>query len=281
MGRLIAFLRRRPVLTGLGALVIVAAVAGGLAAGLGLAATGRAAAGSPGPSGSSGSPGSAGGGAGRSPFRLSRPVPDMPLEDAQGHPFSMKSFRGQLVLLVPQMTLCQETCPITTGTLLEVNRDLAAAGLTGRVRIVSVTDDPWRDDPARLRAYHAMIGRQLGEDWTWLTGSVAQIRRFWSFFGVGFGRQPEGKPPGTDWMTGRPLTFDVWHTDAIFFIDSSGVERSLLLGMGVPGHPIPARLVSLLDSQGQAELTNAAHSGGWTAGQVMATVRALAARGPG
>jgi protein SCO1 len=268
----IAFLRRRWLLAGLAVLVVALAVAAGLAGAQALARNGHPAA----PSAQTGPAGT-----GRSAFTLNRRVPDLPLEDAQGRPVSLAAFRGHVVMLVPEMTLCQETCPITTGTLLEVKRDLAAGGLTGKVQIITVTDDPWRDTPARLRAYHTMIGQNLGEGWPWLTGTVAQVSRFWSFFGVGFGRQPEGKPPGTDWMTGRPLTFDVWHTDAVFFIDKSGAERSLLLGMGVPGHPIPARLTALLNSQGQAELKAAAASGGWTAGQVMATVRDMLARGPG
>ncbi len=36
---------------------------------------------------------------------------------------------------------------------------------------------------------------------------------------------PEDKPASIDWLTGRPLRYDVDHSDNYFVIDPSGVER--------------------------------------------------------
>ena len=44
-------------------------------------------------------------------------------------------------------------------------------------------------------------------------------------------RVPQGKPPDVDWLTHKPETFDVQHTDALFFIDPAGQERIVDEGM--------------------------------------------------
>ncbi len=65
---------------------------------------------------------------------------------------------------------------------------------------------------------------------------------------------PQGKPPDTDWLTHKPETFDVQHTDAIFFIDPAGQERIVDEGMAdVDGQLEPA-LKKLLSDQGVQNL---------------------------
>jgi hypothetical protein len=39
------------------------------------------------------------------------------------------------------------------------------------------------------------------------------------------------KAPDVDWLTHKPETFDVDHTDAVFFIDPAGQERITNEGM--------------------------------------------------
>jgi hypothetical protein len=38
------------------------------------------------------------------------------------------------------------------------------------------------------------------------------------------------RPPGTDWLTGRPLSYDVAHQDALVYLDARGRERFLVVG---------------------------------------------------
>ena len=71
---------------------------------------------------------------------------------------SLAAMRGQVVVLAGFLTLCQETCPLTTGNLLVMGRAVTAAGLGRRVRFAELTVDPGRDTPARLRAYRALVG---------------------------------------------------------------------------------------------------------------------------
>ena len=175
-----------------------------------------------------------------------RPVPSVPLIDEQGKPFSFSQWRGKWVILAPSMTLCHEVCPLTTGALMELVNDVRLAGLSKRVVIAEATVDPWRDIPYRLRAYKKLTGA----DFAMLTGTQSEIKQLWKFFGVYYLRVPQGKPPDVDWLTHKPETFDVQHTDAIFFIDPSGQERIVDEGMAsVDGQLSPA-LKNLLSEQG-------------------------------
>lgn len=192
---------------------------------------------------------------------LSRPrqVPAMTLLTSSGKPFSTSSWRGKWVILAPSMTLCHEVCPMTTGVLMEVAQRLRAAGLANQTVVATATVDPWRDSPARLRAYRKLTG----VDFTQLTGSKAQIRRLWKFFGVAYYRVPQGHPPDVDWLTHKPETFDVQHTDALFLIDPQMQERIADDGMPQVTGRLPTALASLLNDQGRHNLAHPEFA--WTA----------------
>lgn len=204
-----------------------------------------------------------------------RRVPQTTLKAAGGEPFRLRSLRGRVVVLAPSLTLCHEVCPMTTQALMLMHRSFAARGLSRRVAFVEATVDPWRDSPARLRAYDRLTGARLIQ----LTGSVAQMRRFWDFFGIGFRRVPQGRPPDTDWWTGRPETFDVEHVDGLFLIDAQGYERKFFAGVAsLTGGRIDPALRRLLSADG---LHNLAHPReGWTVGQVTQAVEKLLGEQP-
>jgi cytochrome c biogenesis protein CcmG, thiol:disulfide interchange protein DsbE len=191
-----------------------------------------------------------------------RKVPPMQLVSETGKPFSLSSWRGKWVILAPSMTLCHEVCPMTTGVLEQVQQRLRQVGLQNRVVVATATVDPWRDSPARLRAYR----RLAGVDFAQLTGSKAQIRRLWKFFGVEYNRVAQGNPPDVDWLTHKPETFDVQHTDALFFLDPSGQERIADNGMPqITGRLAPA-LARLLNDQGRHNLEHPQFA--WTSADV-------------
>ncbi len=205
-------------------------------------------------------------------LRRPRPVPTLRLVNERGQPFAVNAWRGRWVVLASAMTLCHEVCPLTTGALIGLESDLRRVSLARRVVVAEVTVDPWRDIPSRLRAYR----RLTGADFELLTGSPAQIRRFWNFFGVYYRQLAPGQPPALDWLTHRPEAFDVQHTDGLFFIDPSGRERIIDAGMpDVAGHFSPA-LRSLLSAQGRTDLAHPQLP--WSAGQVLDDLRGLMGR---
>jgi protein SCO1/2 len=193
----------------------------------------------------------------------SKPLPAIPLIDEHGHRTSLAAYRGKFVVIAPAMTLCKEVCPMTTGSLMALVSKLRREGLASKVVVAEVTVDPWRDSPARLRAYMRMTGASF----TMLTGSVRSITRLWKRLGVYFQRVPQGRPPAIDWWTQKPEKFDVQHTDGLFVLDPAGDERIVVGGMPqVEGGLSPA-LRKLLDAEGRHNLTHPETP--WTASQVM------------
>jgi protein SCO1/2 len=192
-----------------------------------------------------------------------RALPSVSLIDDHGKPTSLSQWRGKWVVLAPSMTLCHEVCPMTTATLNQLAAQLRRAGLSKQVAVVEATVDPWRDTPARLRAYR----RLSHADFALLTGSQASIARLWKFFGVYYHRVPQGKPPDTDWLTGKPETFDVQHTDAVFLIDPAGQERILDEGMPQVTGQLPQPLRRILNDVGRHNLTHPQFA--WTAAEIV------------
>jgi protein SCO1/2 len=154
-------------------------------------------------------------------------VADLPLTTDAGQATSLAAWHGQVVVLTDFLTLCQETCPLTTGNLLMMDSAVTAAGLGRRVHFVELTVDPGRDTPSRLRAYRKLIGAPA--NWSLLTGSPAVIGQIWRYFRVWYQRVAEGNPPGTDWLTGKALTYDVDHEDTLVYLDA---ERTGALRRG-------------------------------------------------
>lgn len=196
--------------------------------------------------------------------RVSLPVPSLPLINDRGRPTSLADFRGKIVVLAPFLTLCAEQCPITTGAFIDLHRDVLASGLGNEVAFVETTVDANRDTPARLRAYSGMAG--LSWDHL-LTGTPSEIVNFWRFFHIFYRRVSEPHPATIDWWTHQPETYDVQHEDGLFFLDSSGVERLVVVGPSAIDGDLPLALKRLLDHAG---LENLSHpQGAWTISQAL------------
>lgn len=206
------------------------------------------------------------------------PVPasvlDASLVDQLGRPTTLRGFRGHILVLVPFLTSCQEECPITTGALLAIRRDLVAAGLGNRVDLAEASVDPSRDVPTRLDAY----ARLTGTSWPLLTGSPATMAAVWRHFGILAQRVPEGTPPGTDWQTGRPYSYDMNHSDGFILIGPNLHERFITIAAAdLQGQAIEPSLARMLDGQG---VTNLHHpqQGSWTVAQALSAIGWLAGR---
>jgi protein SCO1 len=203
-------------------------------------------------------------------------IADLPLTTDAGQPTSLRAWRGQVVVLADFLTLCQETCPLTTGNLLMMDRAVTAAGLGHRVRFAELTVDPNRDTPSRLRAYRKLVGAPA--NWLLLTGRPAVIDRIWQYLGVWYQRAGESNPAGTDWLTGRPLSYDVAHEDALLYLDAAGRLRFTVVGSpNASGAPVAPALRRFLSAEGRANLSHPDAST-WTAKDALAPIAWLTGR---
>ncbi len=193
-------------------------------------------------------------------------VLDAPLVDEDGHATTLGAWRGKTIVLSDVMTLCQETCPLVTASMVAAARQVDATPLGKDVEFVSLTIDPGRDDLRHLRAYRRQFGA-LG-NWTVLTGSRDVVDGLWTRLGV-WRKQTHLHPPyPTDWLTGRPLTTDIAHTDELIFVTGDQRFRYEMEGPGnvTPGR-IPGRIYRFMDALGHRN-ARAPETGAWTPDQV-------------
>ncbi len=203
-------------------------------------------------------------------------VAGIPLYGPSGRRTDLAGLKGKVALIAPFMTLCTEMCPITTGELGKVVAALRTAGLEGKVAVIEISIDPGRDTPERLSAYAKMAGAT----WPLLTttppsstppsplpsapsSALANLASIARFFGWLHQTVPEGSPPATDWWTGKPLTYDVDHSDGFVLLDRSGRVRFETVAPATTGGVLKGPLRSILDSQGLHNLASPA-STAWT-----------------
>jgi protein SCO1/2 len=211
---------------------------------------------------------STGAGSGGPGTTIRQPVPTalrhLPLTNQRGRHVDLASWPGKTVLLVPFLTLCQDICPMITGNLLDAERSLRVERAASKVEIVELTVDPGRDIPARLAAY----AKLTHSSWELVTTSPANLARLAKFFGFSYQKVREASPDTRDWWTGKPLTYDVDHTDNYFVLDPAGVERVVQAGApSFHGHLNP-RLYKFLDVLGRRHLSHPTQPY-WTAADVL------------
>lgn len=154
-----------------------------------------------------------------------RDAPPLDLVDQDAEPFRLPLLRGAPVLVFFGYTHCPDVCPATIGI---VNEALASSGSDARV--VFVTVDPERDDPASLGTYL----RYLPEGYTALTGTPARIRETADAWGVTYARIDTGSASG----------YAMAHTADLYLLDAAGRIRSVF-PFGTDAGPIAAALEAL------------------------------------
>ena len=101
-------------------------------------------------------------------------VPDMTLLTQDGDSIKLASeVMGDRIVVVDFVyTTCTTVCPVLSAILSQVQHEVGDR-LGRDVVLVSITVDPLRDSPARLKDYSARL--QAREGWYWLTGSKTDI----------------------------------------------------------------------------------------------------------
>jgi protein SCO1/2 len=117
--------------------------------------------------------------AGPPPSRLADlgPAADFALESSDGRKVTLKQFRGKAVFVSFIFTTCNGSCPATTHRLAKVQEALARGpGLKDKVQLISITLDPERDTPGRLREYMHLYEIDPA-NWCFLTGPKDAVNR--------------------------------------------------------------------------------------------------------
>ncbi len=132
-------------------------------------------------------------------------VPSVLLRDSHDREFQFdtKAFGERVVIIDFVYTSCTTICPTLTATLA-ATRNRLKTYLGSQITLVSVSVDPNRDTPPKLRAYADQF--KAGDNWLWLTGNKGQIDRVLRAFGLSTGA-PQDHPPVI--LVGMPAA-DKW-----------------------------------------------------------------------
>lgn len=89
---------------------------------------------------------------------------------------------GQRIVVVDFVyTTCTTVCPVLSAVLMQVQGQLGDR-LGSEVALVSISVDPQRDTPARLKDYATKM--HAGDGWTWLTGEKSVVDEVLKDFGA-------------------------------------------------------------------------------------------------
>jgi protein SCO1/2 len=143
-------------------------------------------------------------------------LPTFTLTDQSGQPFGTRELAGHVWVADFIFTSCQGVCPLLSERMAEIGR--RARKLGPDFHLVSISVDPARDTPERLRSY----GERYGANpiaWSFLTGPAQAVEAaVVGGFKVGMGREragEEGEPMG-----GPDAGFmDIFHGENLVLVD--------------------------------------------------------------
>jgi protein SCO1/2 len=110
-------------------------------------------------------------------------LPDALLTDQDGRARRLLSevMEDKIIVANFVYTNCSTICPVTSTLFAQTQEQLGEL-LDSRVRLISLSVDPARDTPARLKTYAETHGAKPG--WIWLTGSAPAVTATLKGFGT-------------------------------------------------------------------------------------------------
>ena len=163
---------------------------------------------------------------------LTGPAPDFTLTDQFGHPVSLHSLRGKVVLLAFNDSECTTICPLTTTAMLDAKAMLGRAG--SEVALLGVNANPDATAVHYVLSYSELHG--MTRAWRFLTGSIGQLDHVWRAYHIEH----------------AIVAGQVDHTPALFVIDRQGRLRKLYItqqsyaAVGQLGQLVAEEVASLL-----------------------------------
>lgn len=146
--------------------------------------------------------------------------------DQDGRTLRLAELRGEVLVVVMIYTSCQAACPRLVADV----RNIDAAVGDESLHKVFVSIDPETDTPARLKEF-AIANRMVGSRWTFLQGSLDDVREFANVLAVRYRRI-------------TPLDFS--HSNIISVFDREGELHYQQEGLGVDNSAIVAKVRDLL-----------------------------------
>jgi protein SCO1/2 len=153
---------------------------------------------------------------------LDFPVGTFALTERSGKTITDKDLRGKVWIGSFIFTRCNGPCPAVTNTMARLQAGLKAEMKAGKVKLVTFTVDPARDDLKALNEY-ADIRQADPNNWLFLTGDEKSIHKLLQ---EQFKQAVERKV-GADVKPGD----EFGHSTRLILVDKNGVIRGMYEGL--------------------------------------------------
>ena len=135
-------------------------------------------------------------------------APSFTLTNQAGKQFRFNAASGTFVLATFVYTTCPDVCPLFSAHFAAIQRALEAEKFENYL-LLSISTDPKRDTPAKMKAYAEAFKADL-KHWQFLTGSQKDLSEVWKNFGVNVKDHGNGQ---------------IQHTNLTTLIDAKGYRR--------------------------------------------------------
>jgi protein SCO1 len=153
---------------------------------------------------------------------LDYPVGEFSLTERSGKTVTDKDLRGQVWVGSFIFTRCNGPCPAVTNTMARLQKDLKDEMNAGKLKLVTFTVDPARDDLKALKEY--ANNRQADpNNWLFLTGDEKTIH---TLMQEQF-KQAVARKSGENVKEGD----EFGHSTRLVLVDKSGVIRAMYEGL--------------------------------------------------
>jgi protein SCO1/2 len=146
-------------------------------------------------------------------------LPEFHLVDEEGQPFARKDLLGRVWVADFVFTSCADACPRLQAKMKKLQDRLVAPEQGGGIALLSISVDPERDTPAKLKQYQQIFGARRGL-WRALTGAQQEVERtVVKGFHTAMAKVPrEGNDTHAE-------AFDIMHGERLVLVDRLGRIR--------------------------------------------------------
>lgn len=150
---------------------------------------------------------------------VNREPPQFDLQDADGRPVSLASFKGKVVVLHFIDGHCTDLCPLHSELLAKIQKTIDGTAMRNQVQFVSITINPSQDTPDILNKYGPLHGFDPA-NWVFLTTRPGQpedaTRKLAEQLGQKFTKTADG---------------DFIHGVVTYVVDRNGMLRGNFYGL--------------------------------------------------
>lgn len=148
-------------------------------------------------------------------------LPSFSLTAEDGKPFGRDDLLGRVWIADFVFTSCSDACPRLQGKMKQIQDRLVPLEQGGNISLLSISVDPERDTPERLRQYGETFGARAGL-WRSLTGDQKEVERtVVKGFHIAMAKVPREEKERDPHLE----AFEIMHGERLVLVDRMGRIR--------------------------------------------------------